>query len=321
MKSRALAPLLVGSPALVGLALWLAFRAGWLPDSIVYLRANLAILPLALGLLLTILCGAGWTVFSALTRRSRKQLAEARAEEAARHRQFLRRLDHELKNPLTAMQIEVANLEPDIGPEGDRPLAGPSFTAPNPQTVQRLKGQVTRMNDLVIQLRKLGELETHPIEHEPVRLDELLLDLVQEFRASEGGAQREITLNLPQIPWPLPEVEGDADLVYLALRNVLGNAVKFSRPGDPIQVRAFEDAAQVTVEIADRGPGIPQEELPHVWEELYRGKLARGLPGSGLGLAIVKAIVERHGGQVALRSRLNQGTVVTVRLPTRLSRS
>jgi two-component system OmpR family sensor kinase len=99
------------------------------------------------------------------------------------------------------------------------------------------------------------------------------------------------------------------------LRNVIGNAVKFTRPGDSIQVRAFEDSNQVIVEIADTGPGVPQDEQGQVWEELFRGKLGRSAPGSGLGLALVKAIVERHGGRASLRSRPNQGTIVTLRLP------
>ena len=70
------------------------------------------------------------------------------------------------------------------------------------------------------------------------------------------------------------------DLLYLALRNVLGNAVKFTQPGDAIQVRAFEGTNHIVVEVADDGPGISQEELPHITEELYRGKNARGLPGA-----------------------------------------
>jgi two-component system, OmpR family, sensor kinase len=117
------------------------------------------------------------------------------------------------------------------------------------------------------------------------------------------------------MPWFLPEVRGDADLLYLALRNVLGNAAKFTQPDEAIQVRAFEDTNHIVVEVADEGSGIPEEELPYVTEELYRGKEARGLPGSGLGLALVRAIVERHGGQVSIRSRVKQGTVVSLRLP------
>ena len=71
----------------------------------------------------------------------------------------------------------------------------------------------------------------------------------------------------------------------------------------------------VIVEVADTGPGIPEEELPYVWQELYRGQGARGVQGSGLGLALVRAISDRHGGQVTIRSRVRQGTVVTMKLP------
>jgi two-component system OmpR family sensor kinase len=110
-------------------------------------------------------------------------------------------------------------------------------------------------------------------------------------------------------------VNGDPDLLFLAVHNLLTNAFKFTQPGDRIEVRALEDGAAVVIEVADTGPGIPGNEIPHVWEELYRGQGARGIPGSGLGLALVRAIVERHGGQVALRSRQGQGTVFTLRLP------
>jgi len=108
---------------------------------------------------------------------------------------------------------------------------------------------------------------------------------------------------------------GDWDLALLAVYNLLTNALKFSHPGDTVEVRALEDGAAVLVEVADTGPGIPEEELPHVWEELYRGQGARGIRGSGLGLALVRAIVERHGGRVTLRSRSGHGTVVAMRLP------
>jgi two-component system OmpR family sensor kinase len=126
---------------------------------------------------------------------------------------------------------------------------------------------------------------------------------------------RHLTLTLPQAPWPVPEVPGDWDLLFLAIYNLLDNALKFTRPGDTVEVRAFDDRAFVVVQVADTGPGIPKEELPRVWEELYRGQGARGVPGSGLGLALTRTILERHGGQVTLRSCLGQGTVVSVRLP------
>ena len=82
-------------------------------------------------------------------------------------------------------------------------------------------------------------------------------------------------------------------------------------------MRAFEDGASVAIEVADTGPGIPEDEERHVWQELYRGNSARGVAGSGLGLTLVRAVVDRHGGDINLRSRSGQGTVITVRLPIR----
>jgi two-component system OmpR family sensor kinase len=105
----------------------------------------------------------------------------------------------------------------------------------------------------------------------------------------------------------------------LAIHNLLENALKFSRPGDTLELRAFEDGADIVIEVADTGPGIPEQEQPHVWEELYRGEAGRGIPGSGLGLALVRAIAERHNGRVSLRSRLGQGTVFSLRLPVILA--
>jgi two-component system OmpR family sensor kinase len=124
-----------------------------------------------------------------------------------------------------------------------------------------------------------------------------------------------LTLTLPQAPWPVPTILGDRDLLFLAFYNLLDNALKFTQPGDTVEVRAFDNGDRVAVEVADTGPGIPHEEIPRIWDELYRGQEARGVPGSGLGLALVRAIVERHEGRVSVRSRVGQGTVVRVILP------
>ena len=79
---------------------------------------------------------------------------------------------------------------------------------------------------------------------------------------------RSIHLNVPQAPWPLPPVAGDADLLFLAVHNLVDNALKFSRPGDTIEIRALEDGTQVLVEVADTGPGVPAEEIGQIWDEL-----------------------------------------------------
>jgi signal transduction histidine kinase len=183
------------------------------------------------------------------------------------------------------------------------------------EALSSVEAQTLRLSRLAGDLRKLAELESRPIERVDVDLANMLTEVyhLAEDRPIEG--ERRLALTLPHAPWPLPKIKGDQDLLFLAVHNLIDNALKFTRPGDTVEVRAFEDGANVVVEVADTGPGIPADELPHVWEELYRGQGARGVPGSGLGLALVRAIADRHNGSVSLRSRAGQGTVFTMRLP------
>ena len=286
-------------PALMGLLLKIVFERGWLENSIAYLRIDLGTLALLLGILLTVLLFIIWSIFLWQEQQYNQDFLEYQKSAAEERRQFLRRLDHELKNPLTAIQAGLANL--DEG--GDAPA------------LQSIRTQTQRLSRLVADLRKLAELETRKIELAPVDLAAVIEEAVAIVSEEPESSDRSISLNLPQAPWPLPKVQGDEDLLLLALLNLLNNAVKFSSPGDRVEVRAFEDSEMVIVEIADTGPGIPEAELPFVWQELYRGRGARGVQGSGLGLALVRAITDRHGGQVSIRSRVNQGSVVTMKLP------
>ncbi len=291
--------LAVGLPLLLGLAARLLLAAGVLPNPTLKLTADVGTLAFLCGAGLALMLGGLIWLIVWQDRSYRHSLLQVQADASADRRRFLQRLDHEMKNPLTAIQAGLANLN----------------EAPDPQALESVKAQSQRLSRLVSDLRKLADLETRPLEHAPVDLGEILqsvIDLAQEDPRSKG---REIDLTLPQAPWPLPPVIGDDDLLLLAMHNLVDNALKFSQPGDRIETRAFEDGSAVVVEVADTGPGIPPDELPHVWEELYRGKGARGVQGSGLGMALVKAIIERHGGSVALRSRVNTGTVVTARLP------
>lgn len=274
-------------------------------NPIFYARADAAALAALVGLTFSFLLAAGWGVHRLLKRTRRASLAQAQAQAADDRRRFLQRLDHELKNPLTALRAALAN------------LAEAPTEAPRREALTGVESQAQRLSRLVADLRKLAELEARPIEHAPVDLNGLLEEALALARERPEAATHHLNLVLPRAPWPLPTVTGDRDLLLLAVHNLLDNALKFTRPGDTVELRAFEDGATVVVEVADTGPGIPEEELGHVWEELYRGQGARGTPGSGLGLALVRAIVLRHGGQVSLRSRVGQGTVVTLRLPIR----
>jgi two-component system OmpR family sensor kinase len=276
-----------------------------LSNPILYLRADLGSLAVLVGGLASVVIAAGVALWTWAERRSKERVDGVTVRAAEERRRFLQRLDHELKNPLTAIRAGLAN------------VVNGSATPAQQAALSSVEAQVLRLSRLTADLRKLAELETRSLERTSIDIPELLQEVMAVARDQPQAATRELSLMLRQVPWPVPDVPGDWDMLFLAIYNLVGNALKFTRPGDAVEVRASEDGSSVVVEVADTGPGIPEEEQDRVWEELYRGQGARGIPGSGLGLALVRAIVERHGGSVRIRSRVKQGTVVTMRLPVR----
>jgi two-component system, OmpR family, sensor kinase len=294
---RPLVPTVI--PVLAGAALGVALQ---LTEPGIQLYASIApgLLAGVAGLLATVVLAA-----VRLTRQRATMAAEAAEREAmvraANDRlRFLMRLDHELKNPLTAIRAGLANIEQDGA-------AGPAL--------ESVSAQASRITRLLGDLRKLADLETREIESVPVDLPGLLQEVAEAVAAIPAADERDIQWSVPQAPWPLPVIEGDRDLLFIALQNLVANAVKFSAPGDRVEVRSSEDDDWVLVEVADTGIGIPDEEIGEVWQELARGRAARSLPGTGIGLALVRVVVTRHGGRIAIRSRDGQGTVVSIRLP------
>jgi two-component system OmpR family sensor kinase len=299
VRRSVIALLPVAAGVLIAVLLW---NVEELDNPILYARADVGTVVLFVGAALSLLLGMGLLLWT-LAERYRQEAADARAQAAEERRRFVQRLDHELKNPLTAIRAGLANLSNDPVPSMQQ------------ETLSSVGDEVLRLSRLTADLRKLAELETRPLERAAVDVAELLREAVALAEEQPGADARTLTLTLPQAPWPVPAVLGDWDLLFLGIYNLLDNALKFTRPGDTVEVRAAEEGASVIVEVADTGPGIPQDELMKVWEELYRGQSARGISGSGLGLALVRAVVERHGGQVSLRSRVGHGTVVRLRLP------
>jgi two-component system OmpR family sensor kinase len=274
-----------------------------LPNPLFRVLISLSSLIFFLGLLTSLLLLVAWLSRQTAERRNRQKIAQMQKDTAEDRRQFLRRLDHELKNPLMAIRAGLANFA----------------NAPTAETRQAalatVEAQTIRLSRLTADLRKIAELEERPLDRITVDLESLLREVIDLVRDSPGAGERQIRLIVPQAPWPLPAISGDWDLIFLAMYNLLDNAVKFCQPGATIEVRGREDGHFVMVEVADTGPGIEAGDLPHVWEELYRGQHGRTVPGSGLGLAMVRAVVERHGGAISLDSKFDQGTVITVRLP------
>lgn len=277
----------------------------WIPNPVLYLRGNLAPLAALGGLILSICALASLYFWSRNQESHLREVQSVRERASADRRRFLHRLDHELKNPLTAIQAGLTNLsDEDLGEYLCNEVAA-------------VRVQVLRISRLVADLRKLAVLENSVLETTMVNPGELLTEVIDVFENSASIQERNLALILPNAPRPLPDVVGDPDLLLLAIHNLLDNAIKFTAPGDTIEVRASENGHEIVIEVADTGQGIPDEELGLVWEELYRSKQARGVPGSGLGLPLVSAIIEKHGGSVDLRSIPSQGTVFSVHLPVR----
>jgi two-component system, OmpR family, sensor kinase len=293
----AIAPAFAG----LGIDLWVVTREIQIP--ILYMRADLGSIFLILGILISGIALTGISLSRKFGLQQQEVYNQLQIQSADERRRFLRRLDHELKNPLTAIRAGLANL-----------AEAPSSEA-RQEAFHSVEAQALRLSRLAADLRKLAELETRMVERSPVDIGHLLQEAFDITSDHPEAGQRRFTISIPQAPWPLPVISGDQDLLFLAIHNLLDNALKFTRPGDTIELRAFEDGSTVAIEVADTGPGISEEDLPHVWEELYRGMGARGIPGSGLGLALVRAVAERHNGQVNLRSRAGQGTVFTLKLP------
>ncbi len=241
------------------------------------------------------------------TSEARTLYADFVQETQRKRRQFLRRLDHEVKNPLTGLRAALVNLQ-EAQTEDERLQAS-----------QNANRAVQRLTRLLTDLRKLADLDERPIERYPVNIPNLLDDVIQAVQSSSAHEEKNISLLIPKVPSPFPVVIGDRDLLALASYNLVENALKFTSTDDSVEVRALEDGRSIIIEVADSGVGIPPEDLSKIFEELYRGSNARSTEGSGLGLALVNRIAALHGGGVGVRSSQNEprGTVVTLRLPRR----
>lgn len=223
-----------------------------------------------------------------------KKYANLQTQYQQELQRFLQRLDHELKNPLTAIRFALVN------------LAVPE-TEVQEKARTTIDTQTHRMSELITELRKLAELEYVSIEHIPVSIDALINEAVMLTEADPQRIRLEIE--------PECEVKGDKYLLLLAIYNLLDNALKFTQAGSEVNVQAYDSGAGTTIIVADNGPGIDAADLEHVWKELYRGRGVQHIEGSGLGLSMVKAIIERHGGKVGLESTLGHGVTVTLDLP------
>ncbi len=213
-------------------------------------------------------------------------------------RQLVADASHELRTPVTSLRtnIEILQQAPHLDPLQREELFG--------EAVEQIEELTLLVNDLI----DLARGEEPPAETEDVRLDQIVAEAAERARRHAGGAGSERALLTALAPTVLP---GVPSRLGRAVNNLIDNAVKYSPPGAPVEIRL--EGTQLTVR--DHGPGIAAEDLPHIFDRFYRGAEARGRPGSGLGLAIVRQVVEQHGGTIAAEAAPGGGTLMRVRLP------
>jgi two-component system OmpR family sensor kinase len=292
-------------PLFLGIVTSFLAQVIWNPVPILVFKIDIGMVVFMGGLFLTLVCVSYLSGQWIAHRKADRLMEETIKQSEAGRRRFLRRLDHEIKNPLTGLRAAMVNLQEAQSKEE------------RIQAAENASRAVVRLTRLLNDLRKLSDLEERSIEYTSVDLPELLNDVVEAARSIPAYEGRDINLMVSKVPSPFPLVTGDRDLLLLAVYNLVDNALKFTSAKEPVEVRALEDGKAIVVEVADSGTGIASDDLPKIFEELYRGANARGTDGSGLGLALVNRIIVLHGGQLEVRSRQEnpRGTVFTVRLP------
>ncbi|GIJ44651.1 hypothetical protein Val02_15370 [Virgisporangium aliadipatigenens] len=217
-------------------------------------------------------------------------------------------VSHELRTPLTSIQGYTELL---LG--GD---AG-GLDAMQRRMVDAIGNNGARLLTLVDDLLAFARVDAGEFtpSAEPVHLPDVLERVDSAIRPGLPEGLRLVR----DVPADVPLVTGDPVQLERALRNLVGNAVKFSPGGGTVLLACARDGAEVRVSVADTGMGIPEDEQARLFERFFRASQARErhLPGAGLGLALVKTIAEGHSGRVSLISAPDAGTTVTLHLPVR----
>ena len=217
-------------------------------------------------------------------------------------RRFIADVGHELRTPLTVIKGNV-NLMRKLGC-GDE------------ESLDSIEAEVDRLTRMVGDLLLLARAESGklPLDLHLVELDTLLLEVLQQTQVLAAGR---LDLRLGDIDQVL--VCGDRDRLKQVLLNLIGNAIKYTPAGGEVVASLGKDSERAILTVSDTGPGIPAEDLPHIFERFFRTEKSRTRSkdgkGFGLGLSIAYWIVRHHGGQIDVESEEGHGTTFRVWLP------
>jgi two-component system phosphate regulon sensor histidine kinase PhoR len=219
---------------------------------------------------------------------------------------FVANASHELRTPLAAIRGFVETLAEDEA--GGDPKVRHRF-------LKVMNDEARRMERLIEELLSLSRIEADRfvLPETRIKLAELLREVGGETVSKDGHSFAALDLQIEAEP----KVRGDRAQLRQVLHNLIDNARRYGDPDAPVTARLWTDRDTAMLSVTDRGPGISAQHLPRLTERFYRVDAARSRAsgGTGLGLAIVKHIIDRHRGQIDIRSELGTGTTVTIELP------
>jgi len=229
------------------------------------------------------------------------QMLTALGASRDRQRQLIADAGHELRTPLTSLRTNLDLLAMADASGGMDPAA-------KGELLDDVQAQIEELTTLIGDLVELAREEELTPVVEPVDLAEVVARAVQRVRRRAP----EVVFAVDTDAW---WVTGEAGALERAVLNLLDNAAKWSPPGGTVTV----SLSGGLLTVADQGPGIAEEDLPHIFERFYRSSDARSMSGSGLGLSIVHQIVVRHSGRITATRAPGGGALLTLRLPGRVA--